>query len=290
MARHLLSYSIGVHFMTRSPSSAKAQALVSRGATLCPGTYNEPSAVEAAMKGCIAVFMVFMPSFADLSEEARHAGAIVEAARAEGIKQAVYSSSFGIYDLPNLPAWDPNSLPATFLATKVQITDMVKDKFETWSIIRPAKFMSDFLAPSMMIFAGLAETGVFTTALRPHDKLVLVDPNTIGAFGAAALMEPDKFKGQEVDVFDQLVTSEELTASLAKSANREMSVKFLSDAEVEEYRRKGDIFMMMQLLMRDAEKYADMEKVSSWGIPLNTMENFLESEKARVVEIYGGGS
>jgi uncharacterized protein YbjT (DUF2867 family) len=288
VARHLLSHSVAVNFMTRDPSSPSAKALVSLGATLCPGTYDDPSAIAAAMIGCKAVFINFMPSFTDFTEESRHAQAIVDAAKEEGIKRAVYSSSLGLEEIPKLPSWDPNNMAAAFFNSKVQITNMVKENFEEWATIRPAKFMSDFFAPRVnIIFAGLAETGIFTTALRKEDKIPIVDPNTIGAFGAAALMEPEKFKRQDVGVFDQLVTAEELVAGLGKATGRDMAVKFLSDEELDECRKKGDLFKMAQLLMRDSETYADLKKVQAWGIPLTSWDEFLGKEKERVVETYG---
>jgi uncharacterized protein YbjT (DUF2867 family) len=287
IARRLLSHGIPVSFMTRDPSGTQAKALIALGATLCPGTYDEPSAIASALQGCTALFLNFMPSFTDFAEETRHATAITDAALAHGIKHAVYSSSLGIDEIPGLPFWDPNSIAAVFFNAKRTIADMVKDKFEAWSIIRPAKFMSDFLSPRAgMLFPGFAETGVWTSALRPADSVALVDVETIGVFGAAALMEPERFKGREVDVFDQMVKPKDLVAALSKAAGRDLTVEFLPDAEIRERQLKGDVFLTAQQLMRDADTYADIEKVKIWGLPLNTWDQFLEREKERVVETY----
>ena len=68
---YLRSQDVPVRVLARDPTSAKAKELDSIGVKLIPGDYDDQYALEQAMQGCTALFLVLMPDFTDLTAEKR---------------------------------------------------------------------------------------------------------------------------------------------------------------------------------------------------------------------------
>ncbi|SPO02372.1 uncharacterized protein DNG_05045 [Cephalotrichum gorgonifer] len=283
VARHLRKANVSVHALVRDPSSSKAKALETIGVTLFPGSFADEDALRAALKGAQSAFLNFIPTFSDLSQELRDAEIVLAAAKEAGVRHIVYTSSFGL-DIEKDP--DPDGIVARVYQIKKDIvTAVVSAGFESYTILRPAKFMSDLFGPAVRWFGDLAKTGVFETALREGEAGPWVDPDDIGAFGAAALTDRKRFAGQRVDVYTELLTPESVIASVAKVTGKKMSIQFLPEVEVLE-RKKVNLFLQAQISMRDMGALADMDRVRSWGVPLGSFQGFLEREKAALDETY----
>ncbi|KAL2876610.1 hypothetical protein SGCOL_008188 [Colletotrichum sp. CLE4] len=287
VARNLLGAGIAVHALARDPSSPAAKALSSLGASLTPGGYDDEGALEKAMKGVTGAFLNLMPDFVDHDWELKTAKRIMAAAKTAGATHFIYSSSFSVDAPEKLKYWDPESFTAVVLLSKQAIENEVRNVgFEHWTILRPGNFTANYILPLAAVFPDLANKGRFITALRPETKLPTVDPNDIGQFALAAYVDPDKFHTQEISLASELLTADEITGKLARFTGKDIRTVFLADEEVEA-QKGGNPFLAGQLAMRDMEQFADIEGTRSWGVPLGTLDRYLEREKDRVTETYG---
>ncbi|KAL2109630.1 hypothetical protein VUR80DRAFT_2244 [Thermomyces stellatus] len=288
VARHLRKANVPVHALVRDPSSAKAKDLEGLGVTLFPGSFDDDTAMSAALKGTQSAFLNFVPNLADSSTELRHARAVLSAAKNEGVRHIVYASSFGL-DQDAAPPMnlEPDGLVAKFYQVKKDIVKaVVSAGFESYTILRPAKFMSDLLGPNVMWFGDLAKTGTFETVLRKGEPCPWVDPNDIGAFGAAALLDPGKFGGEKVDIFTEMLTIDDVIGAVARITGKKLGVRFLTEEEEAERVKKGDVFIQAQAGMRGKGTQASLQAVKDWGVPLGSYAAFLEREKPYLLQTY----
>lgn len=63
--------------------------------------------------------------------------------------------------------------------------------FVHWTILRPLVFMINYLLPSVRgYFPELVGCRTLRTAIAPGKRTMLIDPDDIGRFAAAAIIEP----------------------------------------------------------------------------------------------------
>ena len=136
-------------------------------------------------------------------------------------------------------------------------------------------------------FGDLTKTGVFETALLEGQDVPFVDPYDIGAFGAAALTSPEKFAGQSVEIITEYLTPDDAIGLLGGAVGKNLSVKYLSEAEVEE-RAKVEVFLQAQYVVRGQVGLASAEQVRSWGVPVGSFKSFLEREQDVLKETFAG--
>ncbi|GJC78647.1 nmrA-like family domain-containing protein 1 [Colletotrichum liriopes] len=283
VARSLLSEGITVRALARDPESPAAKALSTLGTSITPGDYDDDAALTEAMKGVTGAFLNLTPNFVDHNWELKAAKRIMAAAKEAGAMHFRLRSP----GPELLKHWDPNSSTAMVLLSKQSIEKEVrKAGFENWTILRPGSFAANYLVPLVAVFPDLVKDGRFITALRPENKIPMVDPNDIGKFASAAFQDPFKFNSEEVAISSELLTVDDIMAKLAKVTGRDIKAVYLSDEEVEA-QKAGNPFIAGQLAARDLDQFADVKKTQSWGIPLGTFDEYLEREKDRVKETYG---
>lgn len=138
--------------------------------------------------------------------------------------------------------------------------------------------MTNFLAPSAgFMFPELGTKGKFVSSYHPDTVLPLVDPDDIGAFAVSAFLDPGKFGGQEIRICAELKRVEDIIPLLEKSCGKSIKVIYQSPEEAEALVKTNPL-VAGQLLSLHMDRFADMEKVLKWGIPLRTFEEFLEKE------------
>ncbi|OPB36095.1 hypothetical protein A0O28_0108690 [Trichoderma guizhouense] len=285
IARRLLSENVAVTALARDPSSPQAQSIEALGAKLFPGNFDDSSALERALTGCTAAFLNFSPDFNDWTAELRWAKSIIAAARNAGVKHILYSSGFAVNAPERLQHWDPDSVMAIVLLSKQSIEKEVRDAgFNYWTILRPGNFMANYLPPKVIMYGDLPQSGIWHTALLEETTLPMVDEDTIGRFASAAILNPTKFTGQEIELADELLRPEQILERLSATAGRQLKAEYMSDASIEE--KKSNPFILGQFAMRDMVQFVDMEKVQSWEVPMSSFDAFLERNKDFVKKTY----
>lgn len=287
VARQLLTAGATVHALARDPSSSKAQALEALGVKLWHGDYDNEAVLKASIAGTQAVFLNFMPDFTDLGSNLRQAQSILRIAKESGATHAVYSSGVGVDRANEYDFFDPNSMLAAILASKVDIERALRDSgLGTYTILRPGNFTANYIDPfARMQVAGLADTGCWTTALKPDVKLPIVDTLTIGTVSAVALLDPKRFDGVTFTYADELLPIGDIISKLAAATGRDLQMVTMSDEEIDA-QKVTNPFVGGQLAMRSMSKFIDMDEARTWGFAVHTFDEFLEREKEAVKATY----
>ncbi|KAL4769625.1 hypothetical protein BDW60DRAFT_99269 [Aspergillus nidulans var. acristatus] len=273
-----------IHGITRDPSSERSKALQAAGIMLSKGDFNDEDSLRTAMTGCTALFLNLMPNLTEIAQELAQANRILRVAREVGVHQIVYSSGL-VTNAERRKYWDPTSFVAKIVLSKNQVEEAVRNAgFKYYTIIRPGNFMTNFLAPYVYRqYPGLAERGEFTTAFTRDTVIPMIDPNDIGEFGAAAFMDPERFHGKEIAIASELLTLDEILASMSKAAGRQLKANYMTQEEIDAQVQTNP-FVGGQLMARDMVDEVDMEYMSTFGIQMGTLEAFLAREEERLWE------
>lgn len=287
VARALLNNSYQVHALVRDPTSTASQALESQGASLFEGDWDNVPVVEAAAAGCIGVFVNVYPLFDDWPAEVRHARNILAASKRAGIKHVVYASVLGANRYETFYNPDPNSFHENYFRSKYTIEEEVKNSdFETWTILRGASFMSNFLLPSSLyMFPELSKEGRFISGYTPDTNLLLVDPEDIGGFGFAAFSSPEKYRGKAIDIAGESLGVEQIIKRMEKVSEKKIEMKFFTAAELEA--QKDNPLIKGQSFARVIPPWFSFEATRAWGVKLHSFEEFLARQKDRVQSSIG---
>ncbi|KAJ5272716.1 hypothetical protein N7478_007841 [Penicillium angulare] len=286
VAHNLLEHGIEVRSITRNINSPQAKRLLSKGIFLSEGDFNDKESLKKTMTNCTAIFLNLSPDHGNPTGELNQARTLISAAKEAGIKHIVYTSALATNNPERLTHWDPSSIVGMLLRGKQAIENEVKNAgFENWTILRPGNFMSNFLSPLVYMYQGLVQTKKFTTAFLPDTILPMIDPNDIGKFAAASIIDPVKFNQQEINTVSQMINVKDLINDLSQSIGEPIQITFLSEEDLLEKLPENPL-LGPQKVMRDMSLFVDMEEVKKWGIKLGTFVEFLEREKERVNQTY----
>ncbi|KAJ4253883.1 hypothetical protein NW762_010281 [Fusarium torreyae] len=286
VCRQLRQLDWAVHATVRNIDSANAQALAKLGVTLNQGDWDDENALNAGLKGCNKLFMVFMPNYTDLDDERVWAQRILRLAKENGISDIVYSSSISADAPEKRTLLPPKHILPKSLFVKNVIEGLVKRAgFTHWTIVRPGFFMTNLLDPKVRIYRELFEQNTWLTALTPESKLNLIDPEDIAKFAVAALRDPARFHGHGIDLVSERLNPVQMMEALSAASGRELKAAFYTEEEIAQNIDKNP-FIGASLFLRDSEQLVDAEKVKVWGIPMGTFKGFLARENAAVRKTY----
>ncbi|KAF7563909.1 hypothetical protein G7046_g216 [Stylonectria norvegica] len=281
---HLVAAGAKVHAVVRNPSTL-APELQLPGVTVFKGESNDFDAVYAAAKGCTGAFLNTFPI---PGLEAQQAKTIVEAAKKAGIETMV-SSSTACTD--NKSLWDNAETEAcglrTYYQSKFDNEALVREAgFKSYTILRPGFIHFDYYLPnSAHNFPGL-ENGLLAHAYSEGARMPQTDASDVGKYAAAALLDPAKFNGAEIEIISSSPTIEEVHALLEKVSGRKLKLHKRTQEEVEEAMKTtfGQTFHLFASIkdMASSHKPA-IEKAKKYGIPFTPLEQSLEREKARLL-------
>jgi uncharacterized protein YbjT (DUF2867 family) len=282
VARALLSNNYQVHALVRDPTSTASQALKSQGASLFEGDWDNAPALEAAAAGCTGAFVNVYPLFDDWSAEIRHGKNILAASKRAGVKHVVYASVLGANHYETFYNPEPNTFHENYFRSKRTIEGEVQNgDFETWTILRGATFMSNFLLPSSMyMFPELSKDGRFISGYSPETKLLLIDPEDIGSFGFAAFSSPEKYGGRAIDIAAESLGVEQIIKTMEKVSEKKIKAKFFTASELEA--QKDNPLIKGQSFARMIPPWFKFEETRAWGVKLHSFEEFLARQKDRV--------
>ncbi|MBB5850292.1 NmrA family NAD(P)-binding protein [Amycolatopsis umgeniensis] len=218
-ARALLAAGVPVRALVRDP--ARAGAVEALGAELVVGDLRDLDSVVRAAKGARAVFSVQMPGVSaegfDFAGEVTQGVNLVEAAKAAGVPQFVHASVSGAGQHVEAPGWAEgrwSSMEST-LGAKAAIQDRVRTAgFPRWTLLKPGFFMENFLPAMKFLFPRGVEGGL-VSVLRPDTRLSLAAVDDIGGAAAAAIAEPERFDGVELELASDFLSMREIAEILS---------------------------------------------------------------------------
>ncbi|KAF2464787.1 NAD(P)-binding protein, partial [Lindgomyces ingoldianus] len=266
VTRHLLRLGWKVHAFVTNPEDPRALALESIGATPFKGTLGDASSIEAAIRGCNALFLNQMPSFAD-DAETREASSILSIAKAAGVEHVVHSTTLPLND-PEIRSKIGDSITAPAVFGKGDVEQLVQNSTIPWTIIRPGYFMTNLIAPVVAIMFPEMRIGKFLNSYDSSTILPLVDPDDIGAFAAAAFQDPQKFRGQIVSVAGEKLSIKDIIKEISRAAGKDIEIVYRTKEETE-----AEIMNPLiagQTMSNDLDRLVDIEEVGRWGVPLTS--------------------
>ncbi|KAJ6588713.1 hypothetical protein B0H19DRAFT_1057850 [Mycena capillaripes] len=107
----------------------------------------------------------------------------------------------------------------------------------------------------------------------------------LGQFAAAALLDPARFSGKELDLIHERLTFEEIAAHLSTTLGAEVKVKYRTEEETAE--AKKVLPTIESQLWAPTIKHPDPPQLAEYGFRLTTLQEFLEREKTAIRKTVG---
>jgi uncharacterized protein YbjT (DUF2867 family) len=287
LARQLRQLNWSVHATVRDSESIAAKELVSAGVDITEGDWDNSEALKNSIAGCNKLFLCLYPNFADMECEYRQAQNILRIAKEAGVKQVVASTSLGVSQLDAEVHVTPGSFIEKHLRGKKSIEEAVAaEGFESYTFLRPAFFMANFLNPKNSRYPEVKDKGTWTTAMTPDTGFPVTDHEDIGRVTIAAFRDSEKFNGRAIGLASDLLNAQTTLDILSEAAGKPGSLKaiFLTEEEVEAH-KTSNLLMYSGKVMRSVSQYVDMAELSSI-VQLTSFKEFLEREREGVKETF----
>ena len=184
-----------VHALSRSPESDACQLLADRGATIVEGDLGDKDTLRPAVENVDAVFCVTQFFTAGHEGEVEHGTNLAEVAADVGVEHFVFSSVGGAERDTGIPHFD----------SKYEIEERIRDLGLPATIIRPVFFMQNFEGQREDI-----TDGTLALPLAEDVSVQIVSVDDIGGLAAEALADPERYKGQAIELAGDEGTLEEM--------------------------------------------------------------------------------
>jgi uncharacterized protein YbjT (DUF2867 family) len=269
-ARALLAAGVPVRALVRDPATDRARAVEALGAELVTGDLRDRDSVVAAAKGARAVFSVQMPEFTadgpDFDGEVTQGVNLIDGAKAAGVPQFVHTSVTGAGQ------HSKTGTTAVPLNAKAAIQDHLRAAgFPHWTLLKPGFFMENFL-PSMAFLFPRGIEGGLVSVLKPATRLSLVATDDIGTAAAAAIADPARFDGLELEFASEWLSMTEIADVLSRVLGVPLSAPNMT---VEEALAAGMPAMgATHESLNVAGQPARPEYARALGIPLTSFEEW----------------
>ena len=292
VVNHLLAAGAKVHAVVRNPSSREATALHEKGVVLFEGTYEEPDKVFfAAAKGCTGVFLnltVFEPGKARAQ-----ADAIISACRtgAETTLTSIVLSSTSRTDEMSTELDTASAVHpwlGQYYTAKSEVEAAVREsRIEHYTILRPPVLAYDYLLPSSVTpqaFPQLPRSGTLVTSLDDNGTMPYLDEDDIGMLTVAALLEPSKFSGHEIELASDNLSSQEVRDILGLVSGIDINLHKRTASELEES-KMTEFFQVFELLANHSPRRVDVEALEEkYGIKLTRFSEYMEKNKDKLID------
>ncbi len=267
-----------------------ASELERAGVKLFPGDWDDEPALSAALAGCSAAFVALTPDYRDLSSEVAYTRRIARLAREAGtVKTVVLSTGVMVTQVDAYADLDQNGLTVQVIRSKLASEEVIRTAgFDSYTILRPAFFMANFLSPKVQMMAdGLLSTGEWRQALSPQTQMAMVDERDIARFAVAAMEDPACFGGHEISLASQYKTPDELMSDLSRAISHPLKAVYMTDDEIQAEIAVNPLLIQSSLVIRRLGKFIDLDKVRSYGVPMGTFEDYLVREKDDIKKTFG---
>lgn len=215
VVRHLLRRGYRVRALCRDPEKPAVRGLVSQNVRVFRGDLDEPSSLEAAVKGAYGVFGVqnFWDGFPEhklgREGEERQGRNLLNAAKAAGVSHFVQSSGGGVTILPDV---DVNR-------SKLAVEQHGKSIRIPLTVIRGVFFMDNFANP-VWGFRDAVLQGRLELPFSLDTRLQMLAVDDLGHFVAMAFDRPDDFIGATFDLAGDQLTMHEMAETFTRVMRR----------------------------------------------------------------------
>jgi uncharacterized protein YbjT (DUF2867 family) len=279
-ARFLLREGVTVHALVRDTTSPAAQALEKAGAILFKGDFDDVAAIKAATTGVSGVFLNPFPG----EKQVQQAQNFIDAAIASKIvKTLVLSTAFFTGDR-KIWGLEPDVVP--YYTSKSAVEEAVRSAgFENYTILRPSWLMHNYLLPaSKWNSPEFATEGIFAHIYDPDTRMAHFDANDVGKFAAAALLDPAKFSGHEIELGNENLTAQEAVEHLRKASGRDIKLHLRTADEAELMAPKVPTMRFARLANKKPLTIDGKALEKKYGIKLKTFQEYLDQHKDELLK------
>ncbi|KAF5725053.1 hypothetical protein FMUND_147 [Fusarium mundagurra] len=285
--KNLLEAGHKIHAVVRNIE--KIPALLSDlSITLFQGESKNLDDIFKAAQGCEAAFLNTV-SFPGL--EVLQAKTIVEACEKAGVKDLVAATAICTNQKDKWDTEDIKAIPHLheYYTSKYEVENIVRaGKFESYTILRPALIHYDFFVPGAYYnFPRLPKDGEIDSLLIGGAKFPYTDAHDVGKYAAAALQDPAIFRGQEIDLGNELFDFEQVRDILVKVSGREVGIVQRTPEEVEKLGISvhGHMFQRFANMKSfDFVERGAIQVQDKFGIPFTSLEDALRRDKDRLMD------
>ena len=177
---------------------------------------------------------------------------LADIAKAAGIKHFVYTSVGSATRNTGIPHFD----------SKFKVEQHIKKLGLPYTILRPVFFMENLGTPWF-----LPQQGTLVVAMNPKTKIQMISVKDIGEFAVAALIEPERFLGKEIELAGDSLTFPEVADILSKAMGQKVVFQQIPFDQVE--KAAGHDMALMFKWFNDVGYNVDIEALrKDYGIPL----------------------
>jgi uncharacterized protein YbjT (DUF2867 family) len=273
VARALLERGRTVHALVRDPDRPAARELRDAGAVLVTGDLDDRASLRAAMTDTPTVFLALTmmtgPRVTDagVAAEERRGQAVCEVAAEVGVQHLVYSSIAGA----DPDAVDPTGVPHVDSKSRIE-AHLARLGLAT-TILRPVFFMENFAS----FTRPQARDGALTVSLavRPTTRLSMISIRDIGALGAMALDESERFAAGPTIIGGDILTGSEIAERFAAASRQPVLFRQTPLADVRAF--DENVAAMFAWLDAGASQRPDLAALRALHPGLLTLAGWLDA-------------
>lgn len=290
-ARALINLGIPVRALVRDPESVPARALRDLGADLVAGDLYESDSLVGPCTDVRAVFSVLRPDMSDPAADAErvHARNLISAAVSARVPHFVQTSVSGVGHHVEAPGWSDGywhrsyheAVPpiSDYWMSKHDVNEMVRAAgFHAWTILLPSTFMEMFRRPSVYFEDWTSNRLV--APVNPDTTYSLIAVEDIGRAAAAAIADPERFNGVELELAGDVLTLPQIANVLSKAWEEDIVAPPLP-MSAEQALARGQVAPIVQSLewIRDAGQRAKPEHLRAYGVEPSTFDAWARTHR-----------
>ena len=219
VARELLKLGHDVRAFVRDTDSDRSKELVTLGATLAQGNFNDSESIDVALTGVDSMFIVSM-MYEGIENEIKHGKSVIDAAVKNSVEHIVYSSVAGAADNTGIAHFD----------SKYEVEKHLTATAKNWTVVAPVFFMENFAFPWNL---SDITNGKIRQALSADTSLQLITSVDIGRFVAHVIDRGEPLYGRRIEIAGDSLTGPEIARGLSKAIGKPVKFEVQSKAEVD---------------------------------------------------------
>lgn len=234
VARALHAADIEVRALVRNREASAARVLLDAGIPLVTGDLENEASLDAAFDGVTAFFSVQPAPYADADSERRQAANLVRSAQRAGVRRCVHSSVSATGWRTRHPDVDPGP-EGGYWDSKEDVEQMVRET-GFFTILKPAFMMENFIAPKVDVMFPELRGGQIATCIDANTTLATIATADIGAAAVAAIADPDRFAGAEIELAGDATTVPRIADLISAAAQRPVVARTVARGDLDSQR------------------------------------------------------
>ncbi|MGW5867300.1 NmrA/HSCARG family protein [Streptomyces sp. NPDC055239] len=272
-AQRLLAAGRPVRALVRDTTAPAATSLEAAGAELVRGDLDDRSSLPAALEGAAALFAVppvaFGPAGTDVEREFTRGRALIDAAASVGVEHVVFT---GIASTPGRPGGSEG---------KKRIEDHLRERIRAVTVLRPVRFMSNFLGSTLIGLDGIVH-GVHRHIFPPDEPVQIIAVEDIAEFAALAFDQPDRFAGRSLELAGDAPTPTEAVAAISEATGTAIRYEQITHAEATAL--NPEIAQVRERWAAGSRWHADIEALRVIHPGLRTFGDWLAESGAALLQ------